>query len=206
MTSLSDRLERLDEIWQLSLRGLSDNAIATRLGVNVNTVRHELAEAEKLVQERAAKDPEIMDRWLENTLKFEAELRQIQEQAWALWEDAKDHGIPTTQLQALKLALDSVEKRARLFQLFAPKAQKGYMQRYKKIERVNSELSTIMRDVVSGCDRCRPMIWEMLQEAFNVSHESTVEEGSYETVEVANKQLIGESIDESSETRDVQQQ
>ena len=76
-----------------------------------------------------------------------------------------------TRLQSLKVIQELTAQKARLYQLLGPRIDTNYLEKAKRAERVNDMLSHIISDSVRDCDRCMPLVWERLQEAFSLMKE-----------------------------------
>ena len=161
-----EKIEVIQRVAELHLKGMSDSAISRLVGIHVETVRNYIEEWEEFIAKRAEADPDILDRFLENTLKFNEMFAMIEKEAWDVVEEAKLAGVASHRIQALKLAESVAEKRARLYQLLGPHIEKGYMEDLKKAERVNNMLSEILRDVVADCPRCKDRVMDKIRIAF----------------------------------------
>src|ERR1051325_10873125 len=158
----------IQDIARLWMKGSTKADIAEKMSLSQSQVSNYIKQWEEFVEEEAEKNPDVLDNYLENTIKFEQEIKLLTQEAWNVIELAEENGAMGTKIQALKLAKELTEMKARLFQLLSPRMEHGYVERQKRVERVNSILSSIMREVISGCDRCRAQAWDKLQVAYSM--------------------------------------
>lgn len=161
-----ERAEKVYEIARLYMQGKPRTKIAKQLDVSLDAVDKAIREWEEYISDRASRDPDVLDRFLENLFRFDEEIRMLNEEAWEVVSVANEHGAMTTKLQALRLAKDLMETKARLFQLMSPRLETGYIERTKRVERVNAVLSEIIRNTISGCKRCSDLAWSQLEDAW----------------------------------------
>jgi hypothetical protein len=161
-----ERAEKIYEIAKLYMQGKPRTSIARSLDVPLDVVDKAIKEWNDYISHRAATDSDILDRFLENIFRFDEEIRMLNEQAWEVVKIAEENGAMSTKLQALRLAKDLMETKARLFQLMSPRLESGYIERTKRVERVNAILSEIIRNTISGCERCSGLAWGQLQDAW----------------------------------------
>jgi hypothetical protein len=161
-----ERAEKVYMIARLYMQGKPKVSIAKELDIPLTTVEKAIKEWDEYISMRAEADPDIMEKFTENVFRFDEEIRMINEQAWEVVRLAEENGAMSTKLQALRLAKDLMETKARLFQLMSPRLESGYIERTKKVERVNSILSEIIRTTISNCPRCSDLAWSQLQDAW----------------------------------------
>lgn len=165
------KAETISQVGKLHMQGYSTTKIGAKLAIPVSTVRKYIAEWEEYISERAAKNPEMLDNFLENVMRFDEEIQMMNEEIWETVELAKENGAMGTKIQALRLSKDLMETKARLFQLLSPRMESGYIERMKRVERVNAILSSIIRETISGCERCRSVAFRKLEDAYNLMPE-----------------------------------
>lgn len=161
-----EKVEEINKVASMHRKGYSNAEISKQLNLPVAKVKADLDEWSKYIEEKAASDPEILDRFLENTLAFEEELNDITKEIWEVIKKADEADVISTKIQALRLAKDLTDMKARLFQLLSPRVDSGYIERSKRIERVNSMLSEIIRETISDCDRCSELAWRKLEDVY----------------------------------------
>lgn len=167
MNSL-EKAEKVAEVAELEMKGHSKASIAKQLNISTKDVDSYLREWGEYIADRAAKDPDLLDRYLENILSYKEKLGLISKEAWDVSKLADEHGAMGTKLQALRLAKDLAELEARAFQLMSNRMESGYIERMKKVERVNGILSAIIKEVVGDCPRCSEMAWRRLEEMWRL--------------------------------------
>lgn len=166
---LSDEIRLVEEAGTLSIKGYNYSNIAELLSVSPYKAKKYVQEYFKLVRDQADEDPYFLERVQQNTIRFLYELDEISKEAWETVNVATDNGMVTARTQALKLALDVTVKKAQLHQLMGgTKSDSEYIARMQKAESVNQILSSVLRDVISDCERCRDMARIKLAEAFSL--------------------------------------
>lgn len=165
------KAEKVSEIGKLYMQGIQISKIAKKMELSVPVVRGYIKEWEDYISQKAADNSEVLDNFLENVYRFDAEIDMMNEEIWETIELAKEHGVHNTKLQALRLSKDLMETRARLFQLLSPRMETGYIERTKRVERVNGILSAIIRDTISTCDTCSSTVFRKLEDAYRLHPE-----------------------------------
>lgn len=163
-----EKAELIQEIAQMSMRGKTQADIAREKGISTVTVRAYIDQWQGYVKDKATSDPELLDRFLENSLQFIENFDLLIKNAWEVHEEAKEAGVVTARLQAIKVIQELTAQKARLYQLLGPRVDTNYLEKAKRAERVNDILSHIIQDTVRDCDVCMPLVWERLQEAFSL--------------------------------------
>lgn len=157
------------------LKGASYAKIARALDVSPAQAKSYIDEWNTYISDKAAKDPDMLNRFLENVLAYKEKLNLISNQAWEVAELAEEAGAMSTKIQALRLAKDLAEMEARAMQLMSNRMESGYIERMKRVERVNGILSAIIKEVISGCERCSVQAWRRLEEAYRIIPEEEME-------------------------------
>jgi len=166
---LSDELRLVEEAGTLSIKGYNYSNIAELLEISPYKAKQYVKEYFRIVRDQADEDPYFLERVQQNTLRFLNELDEISKEAWETVNVATDNGMVTARTQALKLALEVTVKKAQLHQLMGgTKSDSEYIARMQKAESVNQILSSVLRDVISDCERCRDMARIKLAEAFSL--------------------------------------
>lgn len=161
-----ERAEKIYEIAKQYMQGRPKTKIAASLGLSIDVIDKAIKEWDEYIKHRAESDPDMLDRFLENIIRFDEEIRLLNEQTWDVINQAEENGAMSTKIQALRLAKDLMETKARLFQIMSPRLESGYIERTKRVERVNAILSEIIRNVISGCSRCSEMAWSQLEDIY----------------------------------------
>lgn len=160
--------ELVDKAAELYMQGQKITNIAKTLGRDEKTIRNYLDEYEKSIRDRATADPEVLDRRLENSLRFLDNYDLLIMKAWDVHNKAEEADVASTQLSAIKQIDELVSKKARLMNLLGQNQENMYLEKAKRAEKVNTLLSDILRNIVSDCTRCQPLVWEELQRAFEM--------------------------------------
>lgn len=168
MMNTLEKSEKIATAAQMYLKGSSYATIGKNLGVSSREAKALVEEWNVYISNKASNDPDMLDRFLENVLAYKEKLNLITEQAWSVADLADEHGAMTTKIQALRLAKDLAEMEARAMQLLSNRMESGYIERMKRVERVNGILSSIIKEVVSDCEKCSTETWRRLQEAYSV--------------------------------------
>lgn len=166
MSNALEKANLIQEVAELSMKGVKETQIAAQKGISVSTVRVYLNEWEDFVKDKAVKNPELFDKVLENSLKFIENFDLLLKNAWEVHDEAMESAVPATRLSALKLIQEITTQKARFYQLLGPRQDVNYIEKTKRAERVNEVLSDIIRSTIADCGRCRPMVWDQLEEAF----------------------------------------
>jgi predicted transcriptional regulator len=168
-SELIKQLELAEEAGILSIKGYKNSEIAELLDITPRKAKEYIVEYYKIIQQQAEVDPYFLEKIQYNTVKALTELDQISKEAWETVTIATDNAMVTARVHALKLALEVATKKAQLHQLLGTqKADSDYIVRTQKAEVVNQLLSQILKEVVSGCDRCRELARIKLAEAFSL--------------------------------------
>ncbi len=163
--------EKANEVVRLYMQGRPKTKIANELGVSMSFIEKSLADWDDYIAAKAENDPGFLERYLEHIFKFDEEIRMLSDHAWDVVNVADENGAMSTKLQALRLAKDLMEAKARIFQLLSPRMESGYVERIKKVERVNAVLSEIISTTISTCERCSSLAWNRLEEIWKSNPE-----------------------------------
>lgn len=168
------REEVIDRVAELYFQGRKVKEIGDAIGKDAQTVRKYLDLYEESIKNRAETDPEIFDRRLENTHRFLDQYDLMIKKAWDVHNKAEENDIVTTQLSALKQIDELVTKKARLMNLLNQQQENMYLEKSRKAERANEILSDVLQNTVADCDRCRPLAWNKIQEAFGMMDKKVI--------------------------------
>lgn len=187
MNSL-EKSEKIAKAAELQLKGHSVASIARILKLTPYTIRGYIKEWDSYISNKAAEDPDVLNNFLENVLSYKEKLNIITVEAWKVADLAEEHGAMSTKIQALRLAKDLAEMEARVMQLMSNRMDSGYLERMKRLERVNGVLSGVIREVISGCERCSTQAWRRLEEIYSIQPDlAEEEEGSTLAIESRTK-------------------
>ncbi len=171
---LLKELEKVEQAGTYAIKGYTPSNIGELLGVSSYKAKEYIEEYYRIVQNQADNDPYFLEKIQFNTVKALKELDEISKEAWETVTVASDNGMVTARIQALKLALEVSTKKAQLHNLLsggAKESNSDVMTRTTKIERVNTMLSEVLRDVISGCPRCSEQARVKLAEAYQMMQE-----------------------------------
>jgi predicted transcriptional regulator len=174
MNSL-EKAEQIQDVAALHFKGFSDSKIAEKLKISPATVKSAMAEYNAYIGKRAAND-NFLENFKENILVFEDQFNEINKHLWETIDEAQEAGVMSTKIQALRLAKDLTETKAKLLQLMTPQMNSGYLEKSRRIERVNTILSSIIREIVSDCPRCSELAMGKLEEVFMMRGEEEEDE------------------------------
>lgn len=170
-----EKVEVIQRVAELAMQGKKETEIAKEMGLSVGTVKNYIHEWETYIRQRTSDNPDLLEKVLENTVAFLENYDYILKEAWQVYNDAKDMNIAATRLQSLKLIHELTTQKARLVQLLGPKTDMRAQERARRAERVNAILSESIRNVISDCERCRPILWDELQSMFTPDNSEEVE-------------------------------
>lgn len=176
-----EKADLIQSVAQLYMQGKKETEIAREKSISPSTVKSYIKQWEEWIKDKAQENPELFDRVLENTILFLENYDFMLKNAWEVHDDAKLAAVASTRLQALKLIQELNAQKARLYQLLGPRVDNNYLEKSKRAERINELLSDILRRVVSGCERCMPLVWEDLQEAYKSAGVQNGEVGELES-------------------------
>jgi hypothetical protein len=166
MSSFVEKFQTLERVGELLGKGYRFTEIARELNITPAHAKKLADDYTSLVREQVSNDPDFLERLAENTAMMFEQMDLIKKEAWKTYDDAKNFGAQNMQLQALKIAMDVAERQAKLLQLMGAKVDSGSTARLQKAERVNEIVSGIIKDVISGCPRCKREAHAKLAEAF----------------------------------------
>jgi uncharacterized protein YjcR len=167
-----EKSELITQAAQMYMKGMSYSKIGQKMGVSSQQAKQYVETWNDYVKDKAANDPDLLDRFLENVLSYKEKLNVITEEAWNIAELADEHGAMSTKIQALRLAKDLAEMEARAMQLMSNRMESGYIERMKRVERVNGILSSIIKEVISDCDKCSTEAYRRLEEMYRIMPET----------------------------------
>lgn len=198
MTEISvyDELRLVEEAGLMRIKGYSFKDISEVLDVSVDKAKSYIVQYNDMVQRMADDDPFFLEKIQFNTLKALDEFNEVSKEAWETVHLATESGMISARVQALKLALDTAKQKAQLHQLMSgTNSDSEFIARMQKAETVNQVVSKVVRDVVSDCERCRPMAHNMLREAYALM-ESGAFESPEDIAETLNFDIDGEVVEE----------
>lgn len=180
----------------MRIKGYSYKDISDVLDISVEKSKDYIRQYNDMVQRMADEDPFFLEKIQFNTLKALDEFNEVSKEAWETVHLATESGMISARVQALKLALDTAKQKAQLHQLMSGNnSDSEFIARMQKAETVNQVVSKVVRDVVSECERCRPMAHNMLREAYALM-ESEAFESPEDIAESLNFDYNGEVVEE----------
>jgi predicted transcriptional regulator len=168
MTGVLEKVDQLEQAARLHLKGYSNPEIARELAITLSQAKSYVTEYKAWIANRAQTDPDFLDRLADNTLQALDEINLIYKEAWDAHSTAKEFEMMQHQLGALKLLKDISDSKAKLLQLAGAKADGSSMAQLKRAEQVNEIVSTVLKDVVKECPRCKPEVMSKLAQAFDL--------------------------------------
>lgn len=162
----------------MHMQGMTNTDIARAKGISPSTVGTYIREWEVWIKDKSVENPELFDKVLENSLAFIENYNYLIKNAWEVHDEAKEAGVAATRLSALKLVQEMTAQKARFYQLLGPRVETNYLEKAKRAERVNEILSEILRDTIADCDRCYPLAWDKLRQAFSTMEREFEERGA----------------------------
>jgi hypothetical protein len=172
---LLTELAKVEQAGTYAIKGYTPSNIGELLGVSSYKAKEYIEEYYRIVQNQADNDPYFLEKIQFNTVKALKELDEISKEAWETVTVASVNGMVTARIQALKLALEVSTKKAQLHNLLSggqKESNNDVMLRTTKIEKVNTMLSEVLRDVVSGCPKCSVEARLKLAEAYQMMQET----------------------------------
>lgn len=180
MASYVERFQNVEEAGRLFNKGYKFTEIARELNISNVQASALVREYKELLKLRAENDPDFLERITENTLEMMDSMDTILKEAWDTYRKAKDFDAINMMNTALKLTMDITERKAKLLQLMGAKADGGNIARLNRAERVNEIVSSIIKEIIADCPKCRQLAQIKLAEAFtlmgNAEEGSTMEE------------------------------
>lgn len=164
--SIIDEIELIEEVGQLRNKGYNFTEIAKIKGMTPVKAKKLYGEYVNFINDAVQRDPDFLERVKENTLTTLNMFDNLNKEIWETIEIATDNGMLGERSKALKLAMELLDKKAKLQQLIGGPTDSSLMYRLNKAEAVNTMLSSVIKEVVSGCDRCAPEARLRLAEAF----------------------------------------
>lgn len=199
MTSLVQQISDLERVSELHLKRHTPTQIARATGLSTAQVKRLIDQYQEAIATRVMDDPDFLDRLQENTLEALAQQDLLIKEAWETYESAKDLEMMNQQINLLKVMNDLQEKRNKLLQLMGAKVDSGMTARMQRAEQVNQKVSEVIKDVISGCDRCRTEAQVKLAEAFAIMDkaEEVIDLEPEEEIEEA--EVVTEQTDDERE-------
>lgn len=163
-----EKFEKLEKVSELYLKGFNYSQIARELGITPVHAKSLVDEYKEFIHDRAQEDPELLDRLVENTMEVLETISMIAKEAWDTYEQAKSYEMIQQRNASLKNLMDINEKKAKLLQLMGAKVDSGNTARLQRAEKVNEIVSSIIKEVISDCPKCRLEAQIKLAEAFRL--------------------------------------
>lgn len=166
MSGLLAKIDTFEKVSELYLKGYKNAQIARSLDISPAQAKHYVDQYKEAIATRVMEDPDFLDRIQDNTLEALEQIDLLIKESWETYENAKELEMMNQQINLLKVAGDLTDKRNKLLQLVGAKIDSGMTARMQKAEQVNFVVSSIIKDIISGCDRCRNEAQVRLAEAF----------------------------------------
>lgn len=180
-----EKFEKIEKASELHLKGYKFTEIGRELGISPAQAKSLVDEYKTFIRERAENDPDLLDRLTENTMEMLDHVEMISREIWLTYEKAKEFEMVNQQNATLKNAMDIAERKAKLLQLMGAKVDSGSTARMQRAERVNEIVSSVIKEIVADCPRCRVEAQIRLAEAFKLMDK---EEEAAELREIARPQ------------------
>lgn len=164
--SLLDKIDHLEKVSELYLKGYKPSQIARALDISPAMAKSYVEQYKEAITNRVMEDPDFLDRIQDNTLEALEQIDLLIKEAWETYENAKELEMMNQQINLLKVAGDLTDKRNKLLQLVGAKLDSGMTARMQKAEQVNFVVSSIIKDIISQCPNCRGQAQVRLAEAF----------------------------------------
>jgi hypothetical protein len=168
MANLPAQIDELERVADLYLKGYKPAEIGRALHMTTVQVKRHISSYNELISIRIEDDPHFMDRLQENTVAALDKFDLLLKEAWETYETAKGADMLNQQLNAIKVIKELEIERAKLLQLMGAKVDSGMLARMNKAEKVNNIVSTVIKEVVSQCPRCKLEVMPRLAEAFDL--------------------------------------
>lgn len=150
----------------LKLKGYNYTEIAQEMGITPKKAKAYVQKYMELIRFQATSDPDFLDRVEENTILFLKQFDELSKEAWETVKISTDQGSLSSRINSLKLAGEFLSQKGKLLQLMGGKVDSSYIARMARAESVNLILASIIKEIISTCDVCRPEAHRRLQEAF----------------------------------------
>lgn len=166
------KVKKIEEAGTMALKGYNYSEISEVMDISPALAKNYIDEYRAILMDQSERDPYFLERIGFNTIKSLKEFDEIGKEAWETVEIATTNGMVGARVQALKLAMEVADKKARLHQLMSTsKADNDYIARTQRAETVNQIISKVIRDIVSECPNCRDKARVQLREAFAMMEE-----------------------------------
>jgi len=167
--TILDKVREIEESGLLHIKGYSNSEIASLMSIPVNSVKDNIQEYKKIIEDKANEDPYFLERVQYNTIKALTEFDELSKEAWETISIATDHGMVSARIQAIKLAGELAKNKAQLHKLLGTQNSDGdYIARMQKAESVNQILSRVLRDVISKYPEIADAVRQELAIAFEI--------------------------------------
>lgn len=166
MSTLPERIDTLERVADLHLKGYKPSEIGRALDLSPAQVKGYVRQYKEYVSSRVADDPDFMDRLQENTIQALEKFDMLIKEAWETYETAKGADMLNQQINGIKILKELEMERAKLLQLMGAKADSGMMSRMQKAEQVNGIVSGVLKEIIADCPRCKLEAGPRLATAF----------------------------------------
>jgi site-specific recombinase len=165
---LADRMESINRVAEEFLKGNTNpNAIAKVTGMKRAEVQEYLDEWKTIIHS----DRQVQIRAREALSGADQHYSMLIKEAWEVIEEAKRQGQLPQQTAALKLVADVQQKQIDMLQKAGMLDNNEMAEKIVETEEKQNVLVEIIRDVVSGCERCKPIVFGKLSKVTGQAEE-----------------------------------
>jgi len=156
---LAERWDRINKVVECFLKGMTNTAlIAQETGFSRNQVNEYLKEWRSVIQS----DSQIQNRAKEAIGAADQHYAMLIARAWETVEQADQAGNIGAKTAALKLISDVQQKQIEMLSKAGVLENNEMAERIIETEEKQQVLVNILRDIVSDCDRCKPLVMSKL--------------------------------------------
>jgi hypothetical protein len=165
---LADHWENVNKVAEEFLKGNTTiTGIVRATGMKKSEVVEHLQEWKTIVHS----DRQVQIRAREALNGADQHYSMLIKEAWELIEEAKRQGQLPQQTAALKLVADIQQKQIDMLQKAGMLDNNELAEKIVETEDKQKILVSIIRDVVSGCDRCKPIVFSKLSDVTGQAEE-----------------------------------
>jgi site-specific recombinase len=165
---LVDHWENVNKVAEEFLKGNTTiTGIVRATGMKKSEVVEHLEEWKSIVHS----DRQVQLRAREALNGADQHYSMLIKEAWELIEEAKRQGQLPQQTAALKLVADIQQKQIDMLQKAGMLDNNELAEKIVETEDKQKILVSIIRDVVSGCDRCKPLVFSKLSDVTGQAEE-----------------------------------
>lgn len=156
---LVDRMEKINIVAEEFLKGNTHPAaIAKITGMKKVEVQEFLDEWKSIVHG----DRQVQLRAREALSGADQHYSMLIKEAWEVITEAKNQGLLSQQTAALKLVADIQQKQIEMLQKAGMLDNNELAERVVETEEKQQMLVAIIRDIISDCPKCKPLVFDKL--------------------------------------------